>query len=87
MAFSESIKEEAFSRSDARCECKRDLCATHYLSRCPTKLNPNNAVFIRKKQMTLGDPDTLHNCEVVCEYCAANAAYDQFAGTVGNSVS
>lgn len=84
MAFSEEVKEEAFKRAGGRCECTRGMCATHYLSRCPSSLSMASANFNRKKQTVLGDADSLSNCEVLCTYCFANSAMDQFASPMGH---
>ncbi|MBL8064497.1 MAG: hypothetical protein JNM34_01435 [Chthonomonadaceae bacterium] len=81
MAFSEEVQLQAMDRAGWRCECVRDLCATHYLTRCPSTISMVTAVFVRKKQTVLGDPDKLSNCEVLCQYCGANAAMDEFKPT------
>lgn len=69
---------EAFERSGGRCECTREACATHYLTRCSSRLSESTAVYNRKKSTGFGDMDRLSNCEVLCESCKANSGYDEF---------
>ncbi len=78
MAFSDEVKEQAMQRAEFRCECHRNNCATHYMQRCPSNLNMITAEFVRKRETVLGDADRLENCEVLCQYCCANKAMDQF---------
>ena len=79
MAFSEETIDEAYERSGGRCECTRDSCANHYLSRCSARLSSTTAVYHKRKSSGFGDMDRVTNCEVICESCKANAGYDEFA--------
>jgi len=38
MAFSETTKQQALSRSGYQCECRRIACTEHTTVRCQTKL-------------------------------------------------
>ncbi|MBS1715073.1 MAG: hypothetical protein JST30_12135 [Armatimonadetes bacterium] len=78
MAFSEETKAEAYARAGGRCECKREVCATHYLTRCQTRVSARTANYHRKKNSGLGDLDGVKNCEVLCHTCHANVGMDQF---------
>ncbi len=72
MEFSEKVLREAFSRSGARCECRR-ASHPHGDQRCPKTL----AWASRGKEregweahpITGGGSDTAGNCEILCLSC------------------
>ena len=70
--------DEAFARSNGRCECTRDSCATHYLSRCSFTMSRSRAAFNQRKKTGLGDLDNASNCEVLCDLCMSHAGYDDY---------
>jgi hypothetical protein len=79
MAFSESVKDQAFARSGGRCECHRQhlgLTAPHHGGRCPRTLTRYGGQW-EAHHITAGGPDTLSNCEVLCLTC------HQLTGTYG----
>ena len=73
MAFSKETIEEAWNRSDERCECRRKT-HNHPYVRCP-----NTLVWGRRGQdrrdgweahhIVVGGGDTLSNCEILCTPC------------------
>ena len=73
MAFSESVKDQAFARSGGRCECHRlhsGLTAPHYGGRCSrtfTRYGTWEAHHI--VAVSSGGTDTLSNCEALCTTC------------------
>jgi len=74
MAFSESVKDEAFKRSGGRCECNRQHTgindAPHHGGRCSkTFTRHGNWHAHHKVSLKAGGSDTLSNCEVLCIKC------------------
>jgi len=65
MAFSESVKDEAFKRSGGRCECTRSSHDNH-TGRCSTTITRHTAEY---HHVTAGGPDILSNCEALCKGC------------------
>jgi hypothetical protein len=72
MAFSDRVVLEAWKRANGRCECERTTHA--HLGRCFRQLSWNS----RGKDtndgweahhVTAGGPDTLSNCEILCQDC------------------
>ena len=67
MAFSETVKNAALVRAGFRCECtRRD--GVHY-GRCTAAITRATAEFHHKHADRLGGPDTLSNCEALCQRC------------------
>jgi 5-methylcytosine-specific restriction endonuclease McrA len=74
MAFSESIKDQAYTRSDGRCECTRQhvgLNANHHGGRCPKTFTRYGGQWEAHHIVSVlaGGPDTLSNCQVLCIHC------------------
>lgn len=74
MAFSETVKAQAFTRSGGRCECQRQhqgLSASHHGGRCSTTLTRLGGRWEahHKVAVIAGGSDTLSNCEVLCLTC------------------
>ncbi len=74
MAFSESIKDEAFERSGGRCECDKqhnDLQAPHHGGRCSVTFTRYGGKWEAHHivSVSAGGPDTLSNCAVLCLDC------------------
>ncbi len=68
MAFSEQTQNEAIGRSGKRCECVR-RCSHHAGHRCNADLYDRGMHFYHVVSPWAGGPDTLMNCEVLCESC------------------
>jgi len=74
MAFSEEVRDQAFTRSGGRCECHRqhqDLTAPHHGGRCPTTFTRHGGMWETHHivAVSAGGSDTLSNCEVLCLAC------------------
>ena len=74
MAFSESIKDQAFQRCNGQCECTRHhtgaTTAPHRGGRCPNTFMRNGAWEAHHRVgMGPGGGDTLSNCEALCLDC------------------
>ena len=74
MAFSESVKDQAFTRSGGRCECNRqhlDLDAPHHDGRCPNTFTRHGGQWEAHHivSVSAGGSDSLSNCEVLCLAC------------------
>lgn len=73
MAFSETVKDQAFARSGGRCECQRQhqgLTAPHHGGRCPeTFTRYGQWEAHHKVAVSAGGSDTLSNCEALCVTC------------------
>lgn len=67
MAFPQSVKDEAFSRSGGQCECQRS--GHRHSGRCPTTLTQTSAQYHHKTAFAVGGRDVLSNCEVLCLSC------------------
>lgn len=71
MAFSETVKDEAFKRSGGRCECTRQhpgrTDAPHHGGRCARTFTRQGSW--EAHHITAGGPDTLSNCEALCVTC------------------
>ncbi|MGD9497364.1 MAG: HNH endonuclease [Armatimonadota bacterium] len=72
MAFPESVVRQAWDRSGGRCECKR---TTHrHTGRCSKTLRwesrgTQGPYGWEAHHITAGAPDTLSNCEILCQLC------------------
>lgn len=75
MAFSETVKEQAFQRSGGRCECTRQhsgqQSAPHHGGRCPVMFTRYGGQWEAHHRVAVdaGGQDTLSNCEVLCLTC------------------
>ncbi len=74
MAFSDTVKDDAFKRSGGRCECHRQhpgrTDAPHHGGRGPRTFGRHGAWEAHHiTAESAGGPDTLSNCEVLCEKC------------------
>lgn len=71
MAFSEGVKDQAYKRSGAQCECSRvHASAPHPGGRCSTKFPRNGAWEAHHvTAVASGGKDTLENCEALCTPC------------------
>jgi 5-methylcytosine-specific restriction endonuclease McrA len=73
MAFSESVKDEAFKRSGGRCECTRQHAghdAPHHGGRCPSTFIRYGAWEAHHiTAVASGGSDGLSNCEALCTRC------------------
>lgn len=68
MAFSERVKDDAFERSEGRCECKRSS-HTNHTGHCPATITRHGAKYHHTVSVKAGGPDTLSNCEALCPLC------------------
>ncbi len=70
MPFPQSVRDAAYKRAGGKCECARKTCS-HHTGRC-------NATLYGKWEAhhitadSSGGPDTLSNCEALCEKCHKN---------------
>lgn len=72
MAFSDTVKAQAFKRSGGRCECRRKS-HKHILGRCLAVLLTRSAgEFHHVTAASQGGSDGLSNCEVLCRSCHKN---------------
>jgi 5-methylcytosine-specific restriction endonuclease McrA len=63
--FPDSVKQQALARAGKRCECARYICL-HHNSRC-------ERIFgLQAHHITQGGPNTLENCEILCDACHQN---------------
>jgi len=74
LAFSETVKDQAFKRSGGRCECNRQhngLSAPHHGGRCPKTFTRYGGQWEAHHIVSVnsGGSDTLSNCEVLCLDC------------------
>jgi 5-methylcytosine-specific restriction endonuclease McrA len=71
MAFPDSVKDAAFSRSAGRCECRRTSHASHGKGRCKRTITRGRHTmhFHHVVSVDAGGPDTLKNCEALCIPC------------------
>lgn len=69
MAFSESVKDDAFKRSGGRCECKRQSHTHHGAGRCNNTITRHGAEYHHVVSQLAGGADTLANCEALCITC------------------
>lgn len=79
MSFNEETMHEAFERSGGRCECTRQSCSQHYMTRCSNRVTTVTAQYHRRKDHPLNGADALNNCEVLCMDCAHQAEMDAFS--------
>ena len=64
--FPDSIVRQALERAGRRCECTSYSCF-HHTDRC-------KRIFgLQAHHKVRGGPDTLDNCEILCEACHRNA--------------
>jgi 5-methylcytosine-specific restriction endonuclease McrA len=69
MAFSTTVKQQAYNRSGGRCECRRKD-HQHAFGRCLKYfLSVRSAEFHHKHASSLGGGDGMSNCEVLCPAC------------------
>ena len=69
MAFSDSVKDEAFKRSGGRCECTR-AHPSHSGRRCATTFTRHGRWEAHHKTaVASGGTDSLSNCEALCIPC------------------
>ncbi len=68
MAFSESIKDQAFKRSGGSCECTRSSHENH-TGRCSATVTRHSAEYHHVLSQDAGGGDGLENCEVLCTSC------------------
>lgn len=75
MGFSETVRDQAFSRSGGRCECTRSHAgianAPHYGGRCTRTFTRHGSQWHahHKTSVAAGGSDNLSNCEVLCAAC------------------
>jgi hypothetical protein len=70
MAFSQTVKDEAYRRAGGKCECTMSVCKTHS-GRCNKALGSNWHAHHIHSQAADG-PDTLSNCLAMCIACHEN---------------
>lgn len=79
MSFSKSVVEEAWKRSQGRCECERKSCG--HSERCPQILkweqrgNDDSPYGWEAHHITAqakGGEDILSNCQILCIDCHKN---------------
>ncbi|NLF01860.1 MAG: HNH endonuclease [Anaerolineales bacterium] len=73
MAFPESVVREAWTRSGDRCECRRTRHSWHS-GRCSQHLGwddrgKEKSTGWEAHHVAAGGPDTLSNCEILCQRC------------------
>ncbi len=74
MPFSDDVKQQAFTRSEGRCECTSTHTgvsgAHHRGFRCPNPLDQNGSWELRHKVAEMaGGTSTLDNSQVTCLTC------------------
>ncbi len=74
MAFSEIVKDQAFTRSERRCECQlqhNGLNAPHHGGICPNTFTRHGGQWHAHHKVSIltGGPDTLSNCLALCIPC------------------
>lgn len=67
MAFSETVKAQAYRRSGGRCECTRR--GHGHLGRCAKRLTSSAGEFHHITAQSKGGSDGLSNCEFLCKPC------------------
>ncbi len=71
MAFSDTVKDQAFNRSGGRCQCTRQHTgrtnAPHHGGRCSRTFTRHGGW--EAHHITAGGADTLSNCEALCTTC------------------
>lgn len=72
MAFPESVVRDAWNRSGGKCECKRKNHG--HIGRCSKTLRwasrgTEGAYGWEAHHIVAGGPDTLSNCEILCQPC------------------
>ena len=67
MAFSQTVKDQAWRGAGGKCECTRILCPDH-AGRCKALLGSNWHAH-HKTSVKAGGNDTLSNCEALCIPC------------------
>jgi len=72
MAFSQTVKDQAYRRAGGKCECEMKNCSKHRSgSRCNASLaNGWHAHHIHSQ--AANGPDTLSNCLAMCVACHEN---------------
>ena len=75
MAFSEETVREAWKRANERCECRRTIC-DHTL-RCNKELlwgsrGVETEYGWEAHHINASGPDSLSNCEILCQRCHKN---------------
>ncbi len=68
MAFSDSTKDDAFKRSNGRCECTRSS-HTNHTARCSTTITRHGAEYHHVVSQNSGGSDSLSNCQALCSIC------------------
>ena len=72
MPFPQSIKDKAYIRSGARCECAR---RSHgHAGRCRSAVGKATAQFHEIYDISQGGHEGLSNCEVLCRSCQMRAS-------------
>lgn len=67
LEFPQSVKDKAYIRSGARCECR---CRSHgHTGRCRTTLTKVSAQCHHIYDESQGGHDGLTNCELLCRSC------------------
>lgn len=74
MPFPDSIRGQAFARSGGRCECEREHlgmpAAPHHGGRCQRTLaGVGGWEAHHVTAESVGGPDILSNCEILCVTC------------------
>ncbi len=72
MTFPDSVVQQAWDRAGGRCECRRT--GHGHTGRCNRELRWNSrgketAYGWEAHHVTAGGPDTLSNCEILCQDC------------------
>ena len=68
MAFSDSVKDQAFKRSGGQCECRR-YSHTNHSGRCTATITRHSAEYHHVTAVAAGGHDGLSNCEALCVTC------------------
>lgn len=73
MAFSEEIVSQAWKQAEGKCQCRRTSHSHSYV-RCSKDLVWENRGREGRgaweaHHITVGGPDTLSNCEILCWEC------------------
>jgi len=68
MSFTADIKDEAFARSQGRCECRRPQHA-HKSGRCHHTVDRHGAQYHPVEHGESAGVDTVKNCRVLCAHC------------------
>lgn len=71
MAFSQTVKDQAYIRAGGMCECTRTGCG--HKGRCYASLSTRSGWHAHHIHAdSKGGADTLSNCEALCVDCHAN---------------